>query len=99
MLLSQAFYLVHRVGVLFKQLLSNRDFCLRDPSDLVPFPLNSEEIDQTMRALLSFSPDDSVILWKKLKSVSNLFNSVWYNPFRRVKHVQMILISSINIIL
>ena len=35
---------MHGVGVLFKQLLSNRDFCLRDPSDLVPFPLNSEEI-------------------------------------------------------
>ena len=34
---------MHSVGVLFKQLLSNRDFCLRDPSDLVPFPLNSEE--------------------------------------------------------
>ena len=50
---------MHSVGVLFKQLLSNRDFCLRDPSDLVPFPLNSEEIDQTMRALLSFSPDES----------------------------------------
>ena len=45
MLLSQVFlfYLMHSVGVLFKQLLSNRDLCLGDPSDLVPFPLNSEE--------------------------------------------------------
>ena len=74
MLLSQVFlfYLMHSVGVLFKQLLSNRDFCLRDPSDLVPFPLNSEEIDQTMRALLSFPPDDSVILWKKLQGMARL---------------------------
>ena len=97
---------MHSVGVLFKQLLSNRDFCLRDPSDLVPFPLNSEEnrSDYESSVIIptwwekNLSPDDSVILWKKLKSVSNLFNSVWYNPFRRVKHVQMILIDIIIIL-
>ena len=35
-------HLMDRVGVLFKQFLSNCEFCLCDPCDLIPLPLNSD---------------------------------------------------------
>ena len=35
-------HLMDRVGVLFKQFLSDCDFRLCDPCDLVPLPLNSD---------------------------------------------------------
>ena len=52
------------------------------------FTLNCQ---QTRNIIGKYSPDDSVILWKELESVSDLLDTIWDNALGWVEHVEVVL--------